>query len=225
MILCCFCSGLIDSTVFNAWGVFATMQTGNTVILALGASSQPSGHPHAWLQALLALSFFFIGALFTSRVTTFLGPLRRTTLALSFLLQTSLIVTAAALIQSAVVPGIIPQGQEFFIQLVPLPMLSFQAAMQSVTSRQLKCELPTTVLTSVITDIGNDKDLFAGPTGNWARNRRIGAVVFLLLGGIIGGWLSRTSEGMPAALWFAAGVKACLTVAWLFWRPETAVVE
>lgn len=28
IILCCFCSGLIDSCVFNAWGVFATMQTG-----------------------------------------------------------------------------------------------------------------------------------------------------------------------------------------------------
>lgn len=28
IILCCFCSGLVDSTVFNAWGVFATMQTG-----------------------------------------------------------------------------------------------------------------------------------------------------------------------------------------------------
>lgn len=28
IILCCFCSGLIDSSVFNAWGVFATMQTG-----------------------------------------------------------------------------------------------------------------------------------------------------------------------------------------------------
>jgi len=28
ILLCCFCSGLIDSSVFNAWGVFATMQTG-----------------------------------------------------------------------------------------------------------------------------------------------------------------------------------------------------
>jgi len=28
IILCCFCSGLIDSCAFNAWGVFGTMQTG-----------------------------------------------------------------------------------------------------------------------------------------------------------------------------------------------------
>lgn len=28
IILCCICSGLVDSCVFNAWGVFAGMQTG-----------------------------------------------------------------------------------------------------------------------------------------------------------------------------------------------------
>lgn len=28
ILLCCFTAGLIDSSTFNAWGVFATMQTG-----------------------------------------------------------------------------------------------------------------------------------------------------------------------------------------------------
>jgi hypothetical protein len=28
ILLCCLTSGLVDSAVFNAWGVFATMQTG-----------------------------------------------------------------------------------------------------------------------------------------------------------------------------------------------------
>ncbi len=78
ILLCCFCSGLVDSAVFNAGGVFATMQasillpflltvlslrlsqsshinstnarrTGNTIRLAFGASHQPVGHPRAWL--------------------------------------------------------------------------------------------------------------------------------------------------------------------------------
>jgi hypothetical protein len=35
ILLCCFCSGLIDSTVFNAWGVFATMQTGAIYLTTL----------------------------------------------------------------------------------------------------------------------------------------------------------------------------------------------
>jgi uncharacterized membrane protein YoaK (UPF0700 family) len=193
------------------------------VILALGASDQPTGHPHAWLQALMAIAFYFLGALFTGQVTSLLQPLRHTTLFLSFLLQTVLIITAAALVEGGVVPGI-TNGSEYFIQLVPLPMLSFQAAMQSVTARQFGLnEIPTTVLTSVYCDLGNDPKLFAGVGDNWKRNRRVAAAVFLILGAIIGGWLSKTSDGMPAALWFAAGIKGCISVGWIFWPSETSV--
>jgi uncharacterized membrane protein YoaK (UPF0700 family) len=206
--------------VFVVLWTYLTNVVGNTVILALGASTQPTGHPHAWLQALLAISFFIFGSFFTAQVTTLLHPLRNSTLALSFLLQTCLIITAAALVQGHVVPGI-SGDKEYFITLVPLPMLSFQAAMQSVTSRQLGLnEIPTTVLTSVYCDLGNDDKLFAGPRDNWKRNRRVAAAVLLILGAIIGGWLSKTSDGMSAALWFAAGVKACLAIAWFFWREE-----
>jgi Protein of unknown function (DUF1275) len=31
ILLCCFISGLIDANVFNAWGVFASMQTGKLI--------------------------------------------------------------------------------------------------------------------------------------------------------------------------------------------------
>lgn len=237
ILLCCLCSGLVDSAVFNAWGVFATMQTGNTslpqlpqpltqplgntIILALGASSQPVGHPRAWLQALLAITFYFLGALFHARVTRPLHVLRHTTLALSFTIQTALLVTAAALVQSGIVPGLLRAGSEPYITLVPLPMLSFQAGMQSVTARQFGFnEIPTTVLTSCFCDLGNDPNLFAGLTKNWPRNRRIGSVIAILLGGIIGGWLSRTSNGMPTSIWLAAAVKAGIVVAWFFWPSE-----
>jgi len=201
-----------------------TFTVGNTVILSLGASKQPSGHPHAWLQALMAIVFFFIGSFFSGRVARLLSPLKRGTLAASFFLQTVLIITAAALVQGGVVPGINSDGKESFITIVPLPMLSFQAGMQSVTARQLGInEIPTTVLTSVYCDLGNDDKLFVGLTDNWKRNRRFGAIVFLVIGAITGGWLSRTSGGMPAALWMAAVVKFCLTIAWLLWKSEKAV--
>ena len=46
IILCCFCSGLIDSCVFNAWGVFATMQTGAAPlpVMPLNAKLQADIH-------------------------------------------------------------------------------------------------------------------------------------------------------------------------------------
>jgi uncharacterized membrane protein YoaK (UPF0700 family) len=169
----------------------------------------------------MAITFFFIGSFFCSRTTGLLSPLKRRTLAASFFLQTVLIVTAAALVQGGVVPGIGKGGKEPFITVVPLPMLSFQAGMQSVTARQLGLnEIPTTVLTSVYCDLGSDYNLFVPLKENWKRNRRFGAVVFLILGAIIGGWLSKTKAGMPAALWMAAGVKFCISIAWLLWRPE-----
>jgi uncharacterized membrane protein YoaK (UPF0700 family) len=179
------------------------------------------GHPNAWLQTFVTIAFFFLGSLFTARVTGALKPLRHTTLALSFFTQTSLLIIAAALIQSGLIPGIIKGGHESLLSLIVLPMLSFQAAMQSVTARQFGLnEVPTTVLTSIFTDLGNDPDLFAGPLQNWKRNRRIGSVAGILIGSIIGGWLSKTNGGMAAALWFAACIKACLVIGWICWPSE-----
>lgn len=93
--------------------------------------------------------------------------------------------------------------------------------MQSVTARQLGFnEIPTTVLTSCFCDLGNDPKLFVGLNENWQRNRRIGSVIAILLGGIVGGWLNRTSNGMPTAIWFAAAVKGVIAVAWVLWKDE-----
>jgi uncharacterized membrane protein YoaK (UPF0700 family) len=100
-------------------------------------------------------------------------------------------------------------------------MLAFQAGMQSVTARQLGFnEIPTTVLTSCFCDLGNDPKLFSGLNENWQRNRRVFSVLAILLGGIIGGWMSRTSNGMPTSIWFAAAIKGSIAIAWVFWRDE-----
>lgn len=72
------------------------------------------------------------------------------------------------------------------------------------------------VLTSVYFDIASD---LAKLQMNVKRNRRIGGVVSLLVGAIIGGWLSRRS-GIEAALWMAAGLKLVTAVGWLFWRES-----
>ena len=201
-----------------------TGSSGNTIILALGASRQPPGHGHAWIQALVAILFFFLGSFFCSRSTNPLGPLRHLTLALSFSVQCILIIVAASLVQSHVVPGIIGDdrlGSRSLLTAVPLAMLSSQAGMQSVTARQLGInEIPTTVLTSVYCDLGNDLELFVPFRKNWKRNRRVAAAICILTGGIIGGWLGRTKGGMAAALWMAAGVKGLIAVAWLFWRSS-----
>ncbi|TGO49229.1 hypothetical protein BOTNAR_0439g00120 [Botryotinia narcissicola] len=47
MIACALVSGICDSSAYNAWTCFVSMQTGNTIFLALGASGQPISHPYA----------------------------------------------------------------------------------------------------------------------------------------------------------------------------------
>lgn len=168
-----------------------------------------------------AIIFFFLGAFINSRLGFWLGPVNRLTLILSFSFQAVLLVIAAALVQGKIAPGLIPKGTDAWIQLVPLPMLSFQAGQQSVVARQLGFnEIPTTVLTSIYCDLANDPELFASFNKNWKRNRRFLAALLLLIGAIIGGWLSRTDDGMAAGLWMAAAIKACITVAWLFWKRD-----
>lgn len=78
------------------------------------------------------------------------------------------------------------------------------------------------VLTSVYFDVASDPNLAAVPTTNLKRNRRIGSVVMLLVGAIVGGWLSRSSGGMQSALWMAAGFKMVIAFAWLAWKKEAA---
>jgi len=87
-----------------------------------------------------------------------------------------------------------------------------------VTSRLLGFnEVPTTVLTSVYCDLASDPAILK--RDNVKRNRRVAAVLAILIGGIAGGWISRSRAGMSVSLWIAAAIKMVIAVAWSAWRP------
>ena len=144
-------------------------------------------------------------------------------------MQAICILIAAVLVRTNVVPTIsyAKQGDNQpvnFKELLPLAFLAFQSGGQMIASRTIGInEIPTTVLTSVYCDLANDRRLWKW--SNVKRDRRVGAIFCILLGGICGGWLSRTGEGLAAALWCAAGVKAVVGLAWLGWRGRAEVDE
>lgn len=108
------------------------------------------------------------------------------------------------------------------LELIPLAFLAFQSGGQIVTSRILGFnEVPTTVLTSVYCDIASDPDILK--KDNVKRNRRCAAVLFILIGGIAGGWISRSSAGLSASLWLAAAIKLIIAVGWSLWKPKQAI--
>ncbi|KAJ6021697.1 hypothetical protein N7540_007201 [Penicillium herquei] len=222
-LLLCLNTGLCDSCAFNAWSCFLAMQTGNTIVLGLGASHQPLGAPNGWARSIVSIAAFVIGAMTFARCTKALGARRRGTLFLSFCFQALLIIIAAVLIQTDVVQT--QSGRQFtldrpLLTLVPIALLAFQSAGSINSTRMLGFnEIPGVVLTSVYYDIASDAGLFDGISQNAKRNRRIGGVVMLLTGAIVGGWLSRTEGGMALVLWLAAALKFCVGVGWLFWTP------
>jgi uncharacterized membrane protein YoaK (UPF0700 family) len=202
-----------------------TWLVGNTIFLALGASGQPTTHPFGWLKSLISILFFLLGCFLFSQTRRYHSK-SRGTLAASFFLQGACIVIAAALVEAGVVPSpvgtISEEGEIHFIELIPLAFLAFQSGGQIVASRILAFnEVPTTVLTSVYCDLVSDPKVLASK--NVKRNRRVGAALMFLVGGISGGWLSRSDAGMATTLWIAAAIKLGIAIAWSVWKPKSVM--
>ncbi|KAJ5542734.1 hypothetical protein N7535_005158 [Penicillium sp. DV-2018c] len=219
---CCLTSGLVDSTIYRAYNTFVSMQTGNTIFVGLGATHQ-NLRPYGWLRSGTSILTFILGSFVFSRIHSLLGPRRRGSLMLSFLLQASLILITVALVEGGVVSsklqGTIYRAIPPFDQEVPIVLLSFQAAGQIVASRALGFnEIPTVVITSLLCDLMSDPQVFT--LRNVKRDRRVVAFVLTLVGALLGGYVTKVTEGISPILWLAAGIKGLLVLAWAFWKAK-----
>ncbi|GLA33286.1 hypothetical protein AnigIFM63309_000109 [Aspergillus niger] len=220
LVVCGFVSGLVDGLSFNAWGSFSSMQTGNTLFIALGASSQPRYPAYLWAKSLIALCTFITSNVIFIQVARRLSPRRRSTLILSFATQTICLLAAAILVEAKVVSPKPedPRAPIQWMQILPITLLAFQAGGQICASRILAYdEIPTVVLTTLLCDLLVDPDLLAKK--NAKRNRRIGAFLALFLGAMTAGGLSKVAT-MASSLWFAFGLKFTITLSWIVWRAE-----
>ncbi|KAL9123468.1 MAG: hypothetical protein Q9217_007092 [Psora testacea] len=199
------------------------MQTGNTIFLGLGgATPHTTSKPYGWSKSLLSIFSFCLGCLLFSHATRYLGALRRSTVVSSFLFQTLIIFTAAAVVQGGAVDGALTTIEDDidWWTMIPIALLSFQSAGQIVGSRALNLsEIPTVVVTSMLHDIATDQKLLAGLGENVKRNRRLCAFLGILIGAIAGGFIAEGAERMQIPLWIAGGVKLGVTMAWMVW-PE-----
>ncbi|KAJ5542748.1 hypothetical protein N7535_005172 [Penicillium sp. DV-2018c] len=220
LIICSFVGGLVDGLSFNAWGSFSSMQTGNTVFLALGASGQPTYPAYLWAKSLIAITVFVLSNIFFINFHRFLGPRRRSTLILSFSIQTAALLATAILIHHGVITPKPedPRAPIEWTQVLPISLLAFQAGGQICASRILALdEIPTVVVTTLLCDLLVDPRLTA--KSNPRRNRRAGAFLALFLGAMTAGGLSKTT-GMASSIWLAMGLKMGITLAWVVWRVE-----
>lgn len=152
----------------------------------------------------------------TGRVYAAAGPQRRLTLFASFLLQALCIAIAAILVHTDTVPEDTTKSKLIF---VAIPFLAAQSGAQIVTAKSLGFnEIPTTVLTSVYNDLASDTNLLAWK--NPKRNRRVGAITMILLGGISAGWLLQSQAGLTLILWLGAALKLLLSFSWLLFDSD-----
>ena len=226
LLICCFISGLVDSTIYAAFGTFVSMQTGNTVFLGLGGStSHSTSKPYGWAKSLVSIVCFSLGCAFFSHAMHWLGNTKRRSLVISFGLQSVIIFIAAAVVQGGVVNGsldIITDDVDWWTVL-PIALLSFQASGQIVGSRALQLsEIPTVVLTSMIHDITTDRGLFAPVRSNLKRNRRVTGFFTLLAGAVAGGFIAEGTKWMQVPLWIAGAIKMGIASAWILW-PQRRV--
>ena len=191
--------------------------------MGLGASGQPTTKPYGWARSLTSISCFILGSFFFSRFCRYLGPLKRSTLVCSFLIQSIIVFFCGAIVQSNVVDGSVqqPGGTIQWLEEIPIALLSFQSAGQMVGSRNLSLsEIPTVVVTSVLCDFASDPDLMSSLTRNAKRNRRFLAFLGILVGAVIGGWIVKVTEGLQTVIWIAGVIKVIVTVSWGFWPQK-----
>lgn len=185
---------------------------GNTIFLALGVAGLPKNGVHLhWLRSLLSIGTFMLGSLISAAVTRPFGSTRRLSLCINFFLQGLSILVAAMLVTTDAIPE---NNADSDRVLIGIPFLAWQFGAQVAASRALGYgEIPTTVLTSVYNDLASDPRLWTWQ--NAKRNRRAGAAIMVLVGGICGGWLSRLHNGFGIVLWIGGLIKMLLGIAWL----------
>ncbi len=255
LIICFFVSGLIDGVALSSWNCFVNMQTGNTILAALGISNEPEGTSNQqWVKSLMAIGSSCLGSLFFNFLHRYPslseGPTsrKRGVLVLSMLIQVLMIVVAAILVATGFVSDLPAKAGKFssgtstpkeigddnYLDLTAIGILAFQSAGQISLSRILGlAEFPTIVLTATYHVL--TAEVYVLPkvfrqSKTWKEFlvkiqvdfMRLGAVVALFTGAIIGGEMLRrpATGGVAGVLWLAAGLKVLICFAWIFWPPE-----
>lgn len=203
LLLMTFATGIIDAVSFlGIGGVFTANMTGNAVLLGFGLAG---GYDFSFSRAFVALLCFAIGSAAAGRLartwhhTPFIWFRRITAIEIALL-----VVTGGLLIGL----DASPDPQDDVRRYLAIAVLSTAMGMRNATVRRLGfADVPTTVVTSTISDVAADS-WFGG--GERRRERvRLTAITAMVLGAAAGAALVR--ESMLLAL--GAAVLVVLTAA------------
>jgi len=195
-------SGLIDGVCYLGLGhVFTANMTGNVVVLGFAAAGAPGFSVTASLTSLLV---FLGGAICGGRISKRVS--RRSRLLSAAITLEAIFVGAAAVVAFAA--SSVSGG---WARYTTIAILAFAMGIRNAVIRRLAIpDMTTTVLTMTLTGLAADSTLAGGSNPRAAR--RIGSVLAMLIGAVIGASLFlHRGAGLPVAI--SAGAAAVTALA------------
>lgn len=210
-------TGLLDAVSYGEWGVFASNQTGNVILLlahsiAKARDSLPPGLQAAppLLLTGLSLAGFLASSFASGRLGHSWGHQKRWWFVLSGCLQTSLLLAVAILVQHKELV-LLPDAP---LAAIPVTLLAMTGGFQV---SQARCsgvnEVPTAMLTSPMVDFLNRPDLFS-LKGSHTRDLRA-LYILSFICGIAVGSIAHTFGGALTALFLGFGLRAVGTIVFM----------
>jgi uncharacterized membrane protein YoaK (UPF0700 family) len=213
LLLATFCTGIQDAISFPDFRCFASNQTGNTVVLAVGIANYnyyASGSDQLFHLPNIAMSLgmFLAGAIITGQLGNYFGGRRRGWQFVSNLAQTVMVMGAAGIQFSYDVQ------QTAKKTLVTVALLAFSSGAQVAAARAFRVpEITTAMATAAWVDLVIDPKLLG--MRNHSRDRRALFLAALVAGSFAGAFM-HSSIGTPLALIVSAAGKALVTAMMLF---------
>ena len=200
-------TGVVDAVSYLALGrVFTANMTGNVVFLgfAMGGASELS--IPCSIAALLA---FYSGAVIGGRMGAMMGAGPKKTWVTSSFVVESILLLASAIVALEFSPR---SGDEIRLYAIVI-VVAVAMGLRNATVRKLAIpNLTTTVLTLTIAGLGADSSMAGGASP--ALGRRIGSVVVMFAGALVGAILLRQSVSLPLFVASCAAL-VCAVVAML----------
>jgi uncharacterized membrane protein YoaK (UPF0700 family) len=195
-------TGLVDAVSYLALGhVFVANMTGNVVFLAFALAG---AHGLSVSASLTATGAFLVGAGVGGRLSTRFGAHRGWHLSLA----TSI---SAALVGVTVIISAIDADLSTSSRYTVTVLLALAMGIQNATARKLGVpDVTTTVLTLTLTGLAADSRLAGG--SNPRPGRRIGSVLTMFCGALVGAVLVLHTSHLWIALAAAGAVMASITV-------------
>lgn len=227
LLLISFVCGVLDATIYYNFRIFASNQTGNTLILTIILAGLHPSRSQLGLAAVSLGSFLLFGFIFARLGLRFTNNSHRQ----KWWLLVSAITQAFFVLIPCVLLTILRAGKEPLEledkwDALMIGLFAAGSGVQVVMAKSSGTGIPTAMLTSPYADCLLDEHLFAPVLSKKGKNRtiRIAYIFSLLLGSFFGGVVQK-HVGTIAVVWAAFGLRV-VSVVWIsLLQPDQGAIR